>query len=182
MKENPIKALDDLARSVGRYPAEAFVFLREGLTFAARKIHGPESDVYRAIQEYLAEHQLTWNDVVAQYFAGTLPKPLGQWIDEAGGCQQLNRHISGRELCWGLRDYAQRRWGLLASTVLDSWNIRKTEDFGRIVFGFIAADLMQKQPDDSLDDFRDVFSFAEAFDASFKTAACTESENEDFRG
>ena len=60
-----------------------------------------------------------------------------------------DRHVGGRELCWALRDYALLRWGLLARVVLESWNIKSSSDFGRIVFGFIDFDMMRKQDDDS---------------------------------
>ena len=73
------------------------------------------------------------------------------------------RHVTGQQLCEGLRDLAIRRWGLLARTVLNSWNIRTTLDFGRIVYALIENDLMQKTEGDSLDDFRDVFDFDQAF-------------------
>ena len=100
--------------------------------------------------------------------AGDLPESLVKVIDAAGGCENLNRHVSGRELCWALREYALKRWGILARTVLESWKIRSTADFGRIVFGFIDFDMMRKQEDDSLDDFRDVYAFDEVFDESFR--------------
>ena len=58
---------------------------------------------------------------------------------------------------------AIRRWGLVAKTVLASWNIRTTLDFGRIVYALIDNDMMQKTEGDSLEDFRDVFDFDQAF-------------------
>ena len=73
------------------------------------------------------------------------------------------RHVSGQQLCHGLRDVAIRRWGLMAKTVLNSWNVRETLDFGRIVYAMIENELMQKTEGDSLDDFRDVFDFDQAF-------------------
>jgi len=74
------------------------------------------------------------------------------------------RHVSGAELCIGLRDYALRQYGMLARTVLESWGITRTEDFGRIVFGMVEAGLMRKTEEDSVEDFRAVYEFDEAFD------------------
>ena len=74
-----------------------------------------------------------------------------------------SRHISGQELCLGLRDYAIERYGLLAPVVLRQWRITRTDDFGRMVFAMIDAGLMSKTPDDSIDDFRAVYDFDEAF-------------------
>jgi hypothetical protein len=44
-----------------------------------------------------------------------------------------------------------------------SWNIHKTVDFGNMVYLLIQHDVMHKTEEDSLEDFRDVYSFAEAF-------------------
>src|SRR3954469_23361671 len=55
-----------------------------------------------------------------------------------------NRHVNGRALCEGLRDFALQRWGLMAGTVLKRWNLKRTMDFGRIVFALIDGGLMQK--------------------------------------
>lgn len=74
-----------------------------------------------------------------------------------------SRHVSGRQLCLGLRDYAIDRYGPLAKTVLNRWGLTCTEDFGKIVFALIDAKLMRKTDEDSLEDFRDVYEFDEAF-------------------
>ena len=73
------------------------------------------------------------------------------------------RHVSGQQLCEGLREVAIRRWGLFTKTVLASWNIRATLDFGQIVYALIDNDMMQKTEGDSLEDFRDAFDFEQAF-------------------
>ena len=163
---------------MGRYPDTAFIFVREGLSFAAEQIHGPETRIQHEFHDFLVANHMDFNDLVAKYHAGQLPEPVMNAIEAAGGCEQLNRHISGRELCWGLRDYALKRWGFLARAVLESWNIRATLDFGRIVFGFIDADLMQKQADDTIEDFQDVYSFEEAFDEPFRTGLLDDATDE----
>lgn len=73
------------------------------------------------------------------------------------------RHVSGQELCEGLRDLAIRRYGPLARTVLEHWNVRRTEDFGKIVFTLIDMGILRKTEDDSIKDFVDVYAFDEAF-------------------
>lgn len=73
------------------------------------------------------------------------------------------RHVTGQELCLGLRDYAIEQYGFLARTVLATWNIQRTEDFGRVVFAMVEAGLMRKTAEDSLEDFQGVFDFDEAF-------------------
>ncbi len=75
-----------------------------------------------------------------------------------------NRHVSGRELCIGLRDFALGQYGLLARTVLEQWGIERTDDFGEIVFAMVDAGLMRASEDDTSDDFSAVYRFDEAFD------------------
>lgn len=84
-----------------------------------------------------------------------------------------SRHVSGRQLCLGLRDYAIHRYGLLAKTVLNRWGVRDTEDFGKIVFALVDAGLMRKTDEDTLEDFQGVFDFDEEFVASFEDSIGT---------
>lgn len=91
-----------------------------------------------------------------------------QNIQRASGEAGETRHVTGQELCWGLRNYAAAQWGLLARTVLMKWNITDTMDFGRIVYALIDGGLMQKQDDDSIEHFRNVYDFKTAFDGEYK--------------
>lgn len=75
-----------------------------------------------------------------------------------------SRHVSGRELCIGLREFAIGQYGLLARVVLERWGIERTNDFGEIVFAMVDAGLMRASDDDSSDDFDGVYRFDEAFD------------------
>lgn len=84
-------------------------------------------------------------------------------INEMDDEAPSSRHISGQQLCHGLRDFAKREYGLLARSVLARWRVHRSEDFGRIVFAMVDAGLMHKTADDTIDDFIDVFSFEEAF-------------------
>jgi uncharacterized repeat protein (TIGR04138 family) len=68
-------------------------------------------------------------------------------------------HISGAELCAGLREYALSRWGIMARTVLERWNITRTLDFGHIVFNLVKAGKLGVTDNDTIDDFRNVFDF-----------------------
>jgi uncharacterized repeat protein (TIGR04138 family) len=83
--------------------------------------------------------------------------------DTPGLPEEEGRHVSGQQLCMGLRDYALRQYGRLAKMVLGSWNIHETGDFGRIVFAMIEAGLMRKTEEDTPEDFQGVFDFEEAF-------------------
>jgi uncharacterized repeat protein (TIGR04138 family) len=60
---------------------------------------------------------------------------------------------------------------MLAGTLLRRWSINFTYDFGRIVFALIDAGFMQRTPHDTIDDFRDVYEFKDAFDSGYKIEA-----------
>jgi uncharacterized repeat protein (TIGR04138 family) len=72
-------------------------------------------------------------------------------------------HVSGAELLEAIREFALERYGLLTRDVFRSWGVRTTEDFGEIVFHLVEAGLLSKTDEDSLADFRDVYSFDDVF-------------------
>ncbi len=76
-------------------------------------------------------------------------------------------HVSGYQLCIGLRELAIKRWGYMARFVLNYWNIMTTRDFGEIVYLLIAHEYMRQNESDTIEDFDDVYDFTEAFDGSF---------------
>ncbi len=78
---------------------------------------------------------------------------------------EQERHVSGRVLCEGLRDFAIEQYGQLARMMLARWHIHRTADFGHIVFAMVDAELMQANEEDSLRDFDQGFDFDAAFDA-----------------
>jgi len=86
----------------------------------------------------------------------------------AGRHREKGQHVSGRELSAGLREFALMQWGLMARAVLRRWNITRTEDFGRIVFALVEHGWMSKTEDDTLEDFRNVFDFATAFEEGYR--------------
>jgi uncharacterized repeat protein (TIGR04138 family) len=93
----------------------------------------------------------------------TVQKFHGTMVDP-----DASRHVSGRQLCEGLREFALTQWGLLARTVLRRWGIQTTLDFGRMVFALIEAGQMQRTDNDTLEDFRNVYDFKSAFEAGYR--------------
>ena len=69
------------------------------------------------------------------------------------------RHVSGRDLIYGISEYALDQFGPLTLAVFDHWGIRETRDFGEIVFNLVNDNLMSKTDDDRIEDFTDVFEF-----------------------
>jgi uncharacterized repeat protein (TIGR04138 family) len=89
-----------------------------------------------------------------------IQKGLNHTVQRLHGKQKdpkASRHVTGQDLCEGLREVALAEWGRLARAVLRRWNITSTLDFGRIVFAMVDAGLMQKTEDDSIDDVRNVY-------------------------
>jgi uncharacterized repeat protein (TIGR04138 family) len=77
------------------------------------------------------------------------------------------RHINGKELLNGIREYALITYGPMTATVLEEWGIRSCEDFGNMVFLMVENNLLRKQEQDSLADFQNAYSFEEAFRKPF---------------
>jgi len=81
------------------------------------------------------------------------------------------RHITGHELLNGIREYALITFGPMTTTVFEEWGIRSCEDFGNMVFLMVENNLLRKQEKDSMDDFKNAYSFDEAFRKPFRPAA-----------
>lgn len=79
--------------------------------------------------------------------------------------KKLNRqtHVSGKELLEGVREYAIEQYGPMTLTVFSHWGIDTTEDFGNIVFNLINSKILSKTEQDSIEDFKDVFSLKDTF-------------------
>jgi uncharacterized repeat protein (TIGR04138 family) len=76
---------------------------------------------------------------------------------------EKKRHISGRELLEGIKNLALEQFGALAVMVFEVWGVRKTDDFGAIVFNLVSAEMMSRSEDDCPEDFNDVYKFREVF-------------------
>lgn len=77
------------------------------------------------------------------------------------------RHVSGRELLTGFRDYVIQEYGPMSATLLDDWGLTQCRHVGEIVFLFIENGVFGKQDSDTLDDFDEIYTFEEAFSAPF---------------
>ena len=74
------------------------------------------------------------------------------------------RHVSGRQLLSGISEMALDQFGPMVKTVFEHWGVRKTKDFGEIVFLMVNSGLMGKTEEDSVEDFDGVYDFDEEFD------------------
>ena len=79
----------------------------------------------------------------------------------------VRRHITGVELAHACRDLALERYGLMAKMVLDYWGISATADIGDIVFTLVDLGFLLSQPQDTREEFADVFEFDLAFERDY---------------
>lgn len=133
-----------------RYLLDAYKFVRDGLSYATevlqlgsrRKPKGAASEEARKVRER----------------AGS----------ETGGELTGENHLTGQELCEALRLYAVAQYGFMAKSVLNSWGIHCTGDFGNIVYNMIDIGMMKKSEKDQRDHFDDVYDFQEVFVDQFE--------------
>ena len=132
-----------------KYPIEAFAFVHKGLDYTVRQVHGDELEAMAPADEGQAQ----------MHEAGAASQP--------STAAPRSRHVTGRQLCHGLRDFALEQYGLMAQSVLRRWNICNSEDFGHIVFKMVDAGLMATTDEDELADFVEVFDLAQALRPEF---------------
>lgn len=103
-----------------------------------------------------------------------LRKALDFTIDEErkkqGKVLKRPRHVSGQELLLGIKKYALEQYGPMTFTVLRAWGLRCCEDFGQIVFNLIEYGVFSKNDQDSMEDFKSIYTFEEAFEKPYEPA------------
>ena len=77
------------------------------------------------------------------------------------------RHVSGQELLNGIRQFALQQFGPMVVTVFEEWGVKRCRDFGEIVFNMVETGLLAKTERDSREDFRNGYSFTDAFRKPF---------------
>ena len=82
----------------------------------------------------------------------------------------LTRHVSGRELLDGIREFALKEYGPMTMLVLEEWGVRRCEDFGEIVFNMVEHQILKTTDNDTREDFKGGYDFADAFRTPFRPA------------
>jgi len=138
---DPTHPIAKLLREDRRYRFEAYVFVFEALSFAQSVMGlGTESE----------------------------SEPSADTAEEQERPEKPERHVSGGELCEAIRRFALTQFGYMAKTVLNSWGIYSTSDFGEIVFNLIRIGQMRKTRTDRREDFDNVYEFDTAFREGFE--------------
>ena len=127
------KILLKLVKTDPRYKLDAYVFVRDGLSYAQEGIINEAEEEDRS----------------------------------SGEEEEPDRHLTGQQLCEALRLYALDQYGYMAKTVLNSWGLKSTGDFGEVVYNMIENELMKKSDTDRREDFDKVFDFDQALQQQF---------------
>ena len=132
----------------------------------------PEQKPLKSLEQIVEEvglYPIEAYEFIHSGLAYTVQKIHGESLDaKEAEKKKKSYHVTGRDLSQGLREFALLRWGMLARTVLRRWGITKTDDFGRIVFALVENGHMSKTDKDTIDDFKNVFDFATAFDEGYR--------------
>ena len=88
--------------------------------------------------------------------------------NDEGAEEKQDHHLTGQQLCQAIREYALEQFGFMSKTVLNSWGIHNTGDFGEIVYNLIRVKEMRKSKTDRREDFDDQFDFEVAFQPRFE--------------
>ncbi len=78
------------------------------------------------------------------------------------------RHVTGQQLCEGIREFAQNQYGYMSKLVLNSWGLYCTADFGNVVYNMIDVGIMRKSTEDRRSHFKDVYDFEDVFELQFR--------------
>ena len=132
-----------------RFKPEAYSFVFEVLDYAHNRLHLGERCPSEPVK-------------VAPEF-----ESVEQEVESMEDAGNDGKHISGQTLAEAARQYALEMYGFMARTVLEGFGIKCTGDIGEIVYNMIKIGRMRKTPDDSRDDFNDVYDFATAFDREY---------------
>lgn len=79
-----------------------------------------------------------------------------------------NKHVTGAELLDGLRRFTLEEFGPMGQLVLNEWGVRKCRDFGQIVFNLVSHNVLGRSESDTIDDFKELFTFEDAFESPFR--------------
>jgi uncharacterized repeat protein (TIGR04138 family) len=138
---DPSHSIVELLRQDKRYRFEAYVFVFEALNFAQNVL-----------------------ELGTPCESEPLPVAMPDEPEEKGP----ERHVSGQQFCEAIRRFAIDQYGYMAKTVLNSWGLYTTGDFGEIVFNLIRIGRMRKTRQDRREDFDDVYDFETAFRQDFR--------------
>lgn len=82
-------------------------------------------------------------------------------------------HVSGPELCEGVREYALQQFGPMVPTIFEAWGLATTRDIGEMVFNLIRTGAFSRSDSDKIEDFENIYHFQDAFEKPFLPVRAT---------
>lgn len=82
--------------------------------------------------------------------------------------QSSPRHVTGRELLEGIRQFGLEQFGPMTRTVFEHWGVKSCVDFGEIVYRLIDEGLLVSTETDRKEDFEGGYDFQKAFDQPYE--------------
>ena len=73
------------------------------------------------------------------------------------------QHCDGIRYCANFLELSASRFGMLAPTVLETWEINSSEDLGQMIFEMTEEKMIGKSPQDKIEDFNEIFKTQEYF-------------------
>jgi uncharacterized repeat protein (TIGR04138 family) len=131
---------------------------------AARRIAGRDPRYHAEAYSFIRE--------ALDYASKALNKPT----------EGVGRHVTGQELLACVREFALREFGPMAATVLREWGVKKTEDFGDLVFNLVDSGILGKTDEDRKEDFANGYDFFEAFEKPFLPPSARDGRKRRARG
>jgi len=77
------------------------------------------------------------------------------------------KHISGAALSHAVLTMAKQVFGVTAWLVLNEWGLRTTRDIGEIIYLLAENEVVRTSPDDSIEDFDNVFDLKKELEESY---------------
>ncbi len=79
-----------------------------------------------------------------------------------------SKHVTGAELLQGIKALMIKKFGPMVLTVLKFWGVKRTDDFGNIVFNLVEYKILSKDEHDHYESFKDAYDFHEVFDKGYR--------------
>lgn len=92
-----------------------------------------------------------------------LKQALDYTVEENEKDDSKGQHVTAAQLLIGFRDLALKEYGPMAATLLEDWGITSCSDIGDMVFLLIDEGMFGRQDSDQRSDFKEIYSFDEAF-------------------
>lgn len=148
MQQLTPRQYEDLKARAAAFPEAAFDFVREGLGHTVSAMFTEQVDGL--------DHP-SGSDALKR------PRPSSPANGSPSDTAAAAQHVTGQQLCAGLRNLAHINYGDLAGAVLQHWGVLRTDDFGIIVYAMIDRGELRSSDQDHLSDFHNVYSFEAAF-------------------